>query len=112
VVENDGVWLTVVPFLPDRSLEWRTADVRRASTHLEESTRQVVTESMAYRSFSPFRRAEQFEFLLGLRVNGRPDGQDWQFETTDTGWTLKAAGHARSVGPRGDVLESFPTGAK
>lgn len=112
VVENDGVWLTVVPFLPDRSFGWRTADVRSASTYLEESTRQDVTESIAYRSFSPFRRSEKFEFLFGLRVNGRPDGQDWQFRTTDAGWTLKAEGHDHSVGPRGDVLESSPTGAE
>ena len=103
VIENSGVSLSVVPFLPDRSMGWRSADVKSDSTYLEELTQEDVTETMRYRSFSPFRKAEQFEFLFGLRVNGKTDGSDWRFEEADGAWTLQAQGHG-TVRPEQDSL--------
>lgn len=103
VIENNGVALPVVPFLPDRSMGWRSADVESASTYLEELTKEDVTETVRYRSFSPFRKAERFEFLFGLRVNGKTDGSDWQFEEVSGGWTLQAADRG-TVHPEQDAL--------
>ncbi len=103
VIENNGVSLSVVPFLPDRSMGWRSADVESASTYMEELTKEDVTETIRYRSFSPFRKAEAFEFLFGLRVNGKTDGSDWEFEETGGGWTLQAADRG-TVRPEQDTL--------
>jgi hypothetical protein len=106
VIENDGVSLTVVPFLPDRQFGWRVSDVHRASTYRTDTLRRDVTEDIRYRSFAPFRKAGQFEFLFGLRVNGKPDGSDWEFKTAKDGWTLKASDAPLSVHPTGDSLEA------
>ena len=86
--------------------------MRSESTYREESSRQDVSRAIAYRSFSPFRRAETFEFLFALRVNGRPDGEDWQFQTTPAGWTLKAEDYDHTVTPHSDTLKTCPTGAE
>jgi hypothetical protein len=77
--------------------------VKSDSTYLEELTQEDVTETMRYRSFSPFRKAEQFEFLFGLRVNGETDGSDWRFEEADGAWTLQAQDHG-TVRPEQDSL--------
>jgi len=104
VVENEGARLTVAPFLPDRSLGWRVNDVVRTSTYENSNTRKEETLSVRYRSFAPFRAAESFEFLFGLRIGDGPSDDDWEFVQADDGWTLRAAGFDRIIQPKDDTM--------
>ena len=99
IVENEGVRLVVAPLLPDRSLGWRVSDVTRTSIYQAHSTLKEVTPSIRYRSFSPFRAAERFEFLFAMRVGGDESGGDWQFTQDGDGWALRAAGTDRVIRP-------------
>lgn len=105
VVENKGVSLTVVPFLPSRKLGWRVNDVTRTSTYEKEGSAKEITKAVRYRSFAPFRKSKRFEFLFGLRVKGRPDAKDWTFKKADGAWTLEATGHDLQIRPKGDTLD-------
>ena len=104
VVECAGVRLVVTPFLPDRRNGWRVSDVVRASTYECSDTRQDVVRTVRYRSFSPFRRAAKAEYLFGMHVNGREQGDDWQFVPAADGWSLRSAGHDGTIRPKGDSL--------
>jgi len=104
VIENEQVRLTVVPFLPDRANGWRVSDVVRTSSYEGSDARRQVSRSVAYRSFSPFRAADEFEFLFGLRVGDDDTGGDWQFRRVDDGWTLRPARLKWTVRPDGDGL--------
>jgi hypothetical protein len=64
----------------------------------------METRFVRYRSFQPFRAAQEFEFLFGLRVQGRENGSDWEFERGDAGWILQAAGHPGLVRPEASGL--------
>jgi len=104
VIRNQGVSMTVVPFLPDRGFGWRVNDVSRASTYEKQSDLRVTTQRVRYRSFAPFRKAEKFEFLFGMRVNGSPAADDWTFKKTDAGWQLEVHGREMTVHPKDDTL--------
>jgi len=104
VVENEGVRLTVAPFLPDRSSGWRVSDVVRTSTYENSNTHEEETLSVRYRSFAPFRAAASFEFLFGLRIGDGPGDADWDFVQADDGWTLRAAGFDRPILPKDDTM--------
>lgn len=104
VIENGGVTLSVVPFLPDHQNGWRTSDVERTSTYECSDTRQMVTRAIRYRSFSTFRKAERFEFLFGLRVNGS-GASDWRFEGMELNWRLTPSGMRAVVQPDGDSMK-------
>jgi hypothetical protein len=108
IIEHGGIRLTVVPFLPDRQHGWRVNDVTRTSTYECSDTRQMVERSIRYRSFSPFRKAEAFEFLFGLRVDGDETGLDWRFEGAAGNWRIHPAGHECTVQPGGDGIEVVP----
>jgi len=101
IVENEGVSLAVTPLLPDRSLGWRVSDVNRTSIYVAHSSLKEVTPSIRYRSFSPFRRAERFEFLFAMRVGGDQAGGDWRFAEEDGGWSLTVAATGRVIRPSG-----------
>ena len=103
-VESEGVSLTVTPFLPDRSLGWRVSDVVRTSFYENSDTRKEEVRSIRYRSFAPFRAAERFEFLFGLRV-GRGDADAvWSWDGQAGDWSLRASGHDATVVPAGQSL--------
>lgn len=104
VVENQGVRMTVTPFLPDRSLGWRVSDAVRTSAYPESSQGEMVTRSIRYRSFSPFRAAGSFEFLFGLHIGGNASSSAWQWEGEAGAWTLKVAEIGATVTPEGDSL--------
>ena len=70
---------------------------------MEEQSREDVTHTIRYRSFFPFRKAETFEFLFGLRVNGKTDGSDWIFDADKDGWALKAEGVSGALRPEQDT---------
>ena len=89
VVENEGVNMTVTPLLPDRSFGWRVSDVTRTGIYPESSQGKIVTVPIRYRSFSPFRAAESFEFLFGLHIGGDPAKSIWQWEAKEGGWRLR-----------------------
>ena len=103
-IENEGVSLTITPFLPDRSFGWRVSDVVRTSIYENSDARKEEVRPIRYRSFAPFRAAERFEFLFGLRV-GQP-GADaaWSWEGRDGEWGLRASGHDVTVVPAGHSL--------
>lgn len=103
VVENEGVVLTVTPFLPNRSLGWRHSDVERTSYYKDQPGRDVE-RTVRYRSFAPFRKASRFEFLFGFRVNCRPDGTGWVFEEHDGRWLLSARWIDFHIRPERDTL--------
>lgn|GEM_PF-878608 len=111
IIENEGVSLAITPFLPDRSFGWRQSDADRTSFYKNQLA-QDVERSIRYRSFAPFRKADKFEFLFGMRVNGESDGSDWKFEKDADGWTLKAKGYDMIVRPAEDALRvESPIGA-
>jgi len=93
IIENQGVRLTVTPFLPERASGWRVSDVTRMSSYFDEEFHKTFTPSIRYRRFSPFRAAESFELLFGLRIGGDAAGDwaftggagDWQLEVPDRG---------------------------
>jgi len=97
VIENDGVTLCVTPLLPDRTMGWRVSDVTRTSTYEDSDKMEMVSPSIRYRSFSPFRAAERFEFVFAMRVGGKPDGGDWMFDPQGSDWTLRAAGRGLTL---------------
>jgi len=104
VIENKDVSMTVVPFLPDRGFGWRVNDVSRASTYENHDSLKVTTQTVRYRSFAPFRRAERFEFLFGMRIDGNPAADDWSFKKIDGGWELEVHGQDMTVHPKDDTL--------
>ena len=113
VIENEGVALTVTPFLPDRSLGWRHSDVKRTS-YYKDQPGDDVERSVRYRSFAPFRKAGRFEFLFGFRVaakqeakEGKADGAEWDFEERDDGWILRGRGIALEIRPEDDTLATL-----
>lgn len=104
IVENDGVSLAVVPFLPNREHGWRVSDVARTSTYECSDTRQMVERTIRYRSYSPFRAASAFEFLFGLQVDGDESVDEWRFEPVEDGWRLHPPDSNCVVRPDGDGL--------
>ena len=106
IIENGSVSMSVIPFLPDRSMGWRINDVERTSIYENSDTRQEVTCKVRYRSFSTFQKAEQFEFLFGLRVNGCGAGEGWEFQPAEEGWALRPPGNKIEVKPHGDRLSA------
>jgi hypothetical protein len=98
VIENQGVSLVVTPFLPDRSSGWRVSDVTRTSEYEDHANLAQVSPSIRYRSFTPFRPAESFEFLFGMQIGGSTAGDDWEFVESDGGWSLRAVHAATVVG--------------
>ncbi len=87
IVENEGVRLTVTPLLPERSMGWRVSDVTRTSSYPHDERGTMSHPSVRYRSFSPFRAAEKFEFLFAMRVDG-DENEAWDFREDDDGWEL------------------------
>ena len=104
IVENEGVTLTVTPFLPDRSFGWRVSDVVRTSIYENSDTRKTEVRPIRYRSFAPFRAAEQFEFLFGLHVGSAGPEEVWSWEGQAGDWELKVAGPDGIIVPDGDSL--------
>ena len=98
IVENEGVRLAITPLLPDRSMGWRVNDVTRTSTYPNDEMGKSVNPSIRYRSFSPFRATETFEFLFAMRVDGDEDGDEWDFRSEDDGWELHHGGVTISPG--------------
>ncbi len=105
VVENEGLKMTVTPFLPDRSFGWRVSDVTRMSTYPESSQGKMVDVSIRYRSFSPFRAAESFEFLFGLHIGGDASSSAWQWKGEAGDWTLKVPAIGATLTPEGDSMD-------
>ncbi|OPZ23149.1 MAG: Heparinase II/III-like protein [Lentisphaerae bacterium ADurb.BinA184] len=108
VIENAGVRLTVQPLLPDRGQGWRWSDVTRTSLYECSDTRQPVTRQVRYRSFSPFRRAAQVEFLFLLRVNPSGGDDGMAFSGEAGAWRLAVPGSGCTVAPCGDRLVCTP----
>jgi hypothetical protein len=104
IVENAEASMTITPFLPDRHFGWRTSDVERASVYECSDTRKDVTQTIRYRSFSPFRKAESFEFLFGFRIGGTTE--DWIFETIEDKWQLSLPEHPCRILPDGEGLRT------
>ncbi len=92
IVENEGVRLVVTPLLPDRSMGWRVNDVTRTSTYVNDESGKQANPSIRYRSFSPFRAAEKFEFLFAMRVGEDHVDGEWDFRHKDGGWELQHGG--------------------
>jgi hypothetical protein len=104
IIENHGVRLSLVPFLPDRRQGWRWSDVTRTSLYQHSDSLRMVTPAVRYRSFSPFRKMENCEFLWAFRVNGRGE-DDWCFTVGDAGpWTLEAVDSGACIVPEGEGL--------
>jgi len=104
VVKNGEATLTVVPLLPDREFGWRISDVVRTSHYKSSGTGKEETVCIRYRSFSPFRAADSFEFLMGLRVGGRVSRHDWEFRLAPDGWELPVPHHGVMLRPSGDSM--------
>ncbi|MDA0841428.1 MAG: heparinase II/III family protein [Planctomycetota bacterium] len=104
IIENAGISMTVTPFLPDRHFGWRTSDVERVSVYECSDTRKDVTQTIRYRSFSPFRKAISFEFLFGISIGGTTD--DWIFEAADGQWQLALPDCSYRVVPDGEGLRT------
>ncbi|MCJ8329166.1 MAG: heparinase II/III-family protein, partial [Lentisphaeria bacterium] len=79
IITNGDTSLVVTPLLPDRINGWRVTDATRTSTYHCHDVMREVNPSIRYRSFSPFRKAGEFEFLFAMRVNGDPLGSEWDF---------------------------------
>jgi hypothetical protein len=102
IIENADASMTVTPFLPDRHFGWRTSDIERVSVYECSDTRKEVTQTIRYRSFSPFRKADSFEFLFGIRIGGTTE--DWSFETIDDSWQISLPEQPCRILPDGDGL--------
>lgn len=105
LIENGGVRLAVVPFLPDRDQGWRWSDVTRTSLYRHSDSLEMVQPAVRYRSFAPFRRAARAEFLFGFRVGGAGEG-DWRFTPAAAGapWRLEASDSGACMVPDGTGL--------
>ncbi|MCJ8329016.1 MAG: heparinase II/III-family protein [Lentisphaeria bacterium] len=104
VIENNGASMTIVPFLPDRENGWRCNDVLSTSTYMEEISQMDKSPTIRYRGFSPFRKADSFEFLFGLQIDGKTDGSEFDFETEGDSWVLKLNDQS-VIRPDGDSLK-------
>ncbi|MCE9592344.1 MAG: heparinase II/III-family protein [Planctomycetes bacterium] len=104
IVENGNAALTVRPFLLDRTLGWRVADVCRTSLFNAYDLAEEIRPSIRYRAFSPLRPAESFEFLFGMRLGATNDTAFWQFEGAPGDWTLRVASHDLTVRPQADSV--------
>ncbi|MCX5658833.1 MAG: heparinase II/III family protein [Planctomycetota bacterium] len=103
LLQAPSVKASVTPFLPDRAMGWRTSDVTRTSVYVNSDTLVEQTLKVKYRSFAPFRQAERFEFLFGIKIDGAGDPGEWTFDPgTEGKWSLKAAGAAGTLVPEGD----------
>lgn len=109
VVENQGVSLTVTPFLPDRASGWRVTDAVRTSTYTSYDLDKEMTPSIRYRAFGPLRAAAGFEFLFGLRIGPLAAGPDWNFQGTAGDWTVRLSGSAMEIRPTATSLVVKPT---
>jgi hypothetical protein len=107
IIENGGASLAVTPLLPSREFGWRVSDVMRTSVYPDEEYHAEYTHRIRYRGFAPFRAAESFEFLFGLKVGGGGAG-DWNLETDERGWRLMAPGLDRVIIPEGTGLTVLP----
>jgi hypothetical protein len=87
IVENGGVTLAITPLLPTRQFGWRVNDVTRTSIYPDEEYHAEYTHHIRYRGFAPFRAADSFEFLFGLKIGGT-GVKDWDFATDERGWRL------------------------
>ncbi|MDP6115648.1 MAG: heparinase II/III family protein [Planctomycetota bacterium] len=108
MIENNSAVLSVTPFLPDRSMGWRISDTERTSIYEHSDTLNEVTRSVRYRSFSTFRKAREFEFLFGFRINSGSGADDWDFQTVDDSWSLLARDSGLMIRPDGDYLRASP----
>lgn len=107
VIENQGVQLRVTPLLPDREERnkgWRISDVERVSSYEGSDSQCVEARSIRYRSFSPFAVVDSYEFLFLLQIDPQGPAHDWQFETSESGWTLRLGNHRQVITPDGDEL--------
>lgn len=104
IVENGQAALTVRPFLLDRNLGWRVADVCRTSTFNAYNLDEEIHPSIRYRGFSPLRPAESFEFLFGMRLGAISDEGFWRFEGQPGDWTLGLPSLGLTVRPEADAL--------
>ena len=109
IIENGGVRLAVTPFLPDRTNGWRHSDVSRTSRYVDPNRNTETPVTIRYRSFSPFRKSESFEFLFGMRVGGTGEA-DWRFTPGEAGaWMLEALAAGTRIVPEGDGLRVAAT---
>lgn len=104
VVENQGVCLTVTPFLPDRAPGWRVTDAVRTSTYMSYDLDRQMTPSIRYRAFGPLRTAAGFEFLFGLRIGCPSAAPDWVFGGKAGDWRIELPESGRMVVPDGDII--------
>lgn len=103
IVENGSATLAITPLLPSREFGWRTNDVVQTSDYPDNEYHSRHTHQIRYRSFEPFRAAESFEFLFGLKIDGR-GVDDWNFETNEKGWILTIPGLDQEIIPEGTGL--------
>ncbi len=128
-IENAGVRMSCVPFLPEKSSGWRVTDAVRTSCYPGSDSLATEVQSVKYRSFSPFPASERFEFLFGFRVGGGLAADDWRFNLAGSGsqddcpaehtsglrtfsaWELSANGYQPVIVPSGDSLAVLDGGA-
>ena len=107
VVENGEASVAVTPLLPSRAFGWRVSDVTRTSVYPDEEYHAEYTHRIRYRGFAPFRAADSFEFLFGLKVGGAGEA-DWDFVPDGEGWRLRIPELGRVIIPEGMGLTVLP----
>ena len=101
VVADADAAICITPLLPDRSHGWRVSDTTRRSSYENSNTGDIVHPTVRYRSFSPFRSAEAWEFLFLCHL-GQSAPPDHSFDNTAPTWALKLG--TTTVTPDADRL--------